>query len=83
MDQVFLSKFILLKSDIKQMAKDELRDYMVHVTHELGLPDGRYRYDATNQTWKHAFRLARLNGMENYEMDCNKCIVKIAEWLMK
>ncbi len=72
-----------MKADIKEMTKEELRDHMVRITHELGLPDGRYRYNADNQTWKHAFRLARRNGMENYEMDCNKCVAKVAEWMIK
>lgn len=65
------------------MTKDELRDYMIRVTHELGLPEGRFRYDANNITWQTAFKLARLAGHEDVEHGCSKCIAKIAEWMIK
>jgi len=72
-----------MKADIRNMSKEELRDYMTRVTHELGLPEGRYRYDSENVTWKHAFKLARLNGMESVELDCQKCAEKVAEWMVR
>lgn len=42
-----------------------------------------HRFNRDSYTWKHAFKLARLNGMEHLEMDCHKCIDKVKEWLIK
>ena len=42
-----------------------------------------HRYNVDSLAWKHAFRLAKLAGYENLEMDCHKCIDKVIEWLNK
>ncbi len=42
-----------------------------------------HRFNRESIAWKHAFRLAKTNGMENYEMDCAKCVEKVTEWLKK
>lgn len=67
---------------ITQMDKAQLVQYMKELG-QIGLPDGRYRYDATHHTWKRAFELARQNGYESVEMDCSKCVATVAEWLLR
>jgi hypothetical protein len=42
-----------------------------------------HRYDQDKPTWKRAFKLIILDGYENLEMDCPKCIDKVKTWLDK
>lgn len=68
---------------ITDMTREELRDYMRDITHEIGLPDGRYRFNSESPTWKYAFKLIRKSGYENLDIDCAKCVSKVNEWLIK
>ena len=61
---------------ISEMTKPELVAYM-KASHEM------VRYDRNSAAWKHAFKLARLSGYENLEMDCQSCVNKVVEWLKK
>jgi hypothetical protein len=42
-----------------------------------------HRYNPDAIEWKHAFRLIKMAGHENLEMDCQKCVDKVNEWLIK
>jgi hypothetical protein len=42
-----------------------------------------HRYNIDSYAWKHAFKLAKLSGMEHLEMDCSKCVDKVKEWILK
>jgi hypothetical protein len=42
-----------------------------------------HRQDRDTYEWKHAFKLAKRAGFENWDMDCSKCWAKVKEWLMK
>lgn len=59
---------------ISEMDRVSLRDFM------RGNGD-LYRYDSKAPTWKRAFELAKKSGMENYSMDCTKCVGKVWDWL--
>lgn len=59
---------------ITEMNREQLRDHM-KASRTI------YRYDSESIEWKQAFKLIRLAGFENYEMDCTKCITKVKEWL--
>lgn len=41
------------------------------------------RYDSDLPSWKQAFKLAKLSGLENMDMDCSGCVKKVKEWLDK
>lgn len=59
---------------ISEMNREQLRDHMKasRIIH---------RFDPDVPEWKHAFKLAKLAGMENMDMDCTGCIKKVLEWL--
>lgn len=61
---------------ITDMTREQLRDYM-KASREM------HRFDSESVAWKHAFKLARANGLENMDMDCTGCIKKVKEWLEK
>jgi hypothetical protein len=61
---------------ITEMNREQLREFM------KGNGD-IHRYNVDAITWKYAFKLAKLSGYENLEMDCSKCIDKVKEWLNK
>lgn len=61
---------------ITDMNREQLRDYM-RASREIN------RFDSNNVVWKHAFKLAKLSGMENMDMDCSGCVKKVKEWLEK
>lgn len=61
---------------VSEMNKEDLYNYM-RASHEI------HRFDMSSAAWKRAFKLARQNGYENIEMDCSKCVAKVAEWLKK
>lgn len=60
---------------ITDMNREQLRDYM-KASREI------HRFDPDNKGWKHAFKLAKLSGLENMDMNCTGCIKKVHEWLM-
>jgi hypothetical protein len=59
---------------ITEMNREQLRDHM-KASRLI------YRFDSNAMEWKHAFKLARLSGMENMDMECTKCITKVSEWI--
>ena len=59
---------------INEMNRDQLRDYM-KASRDI------YRFDSDSPAWKHAFKLARLAGMESMDMECSSCIGKVKEWI--
>jgi len=64
--------FCIMK--ITEMNREQLRDYM-KASREI------QRYDSDLPSWKHAFKLAKLAGLENMDMQCTGCIKKVKEWL--
>jgi hypothetical protein len=58
------------------MSREQLRDYM-KASREI------HRYDKHSTSWKHAFKLAKLSGLESMDMECTSCISKVKEWLEK
>ena len=60
--------------NIKEMTREQLRDHM---------KAGRMlsRFDSEAVEWKHAFKLAKLAGMESMDIQCSSCIKKVKEWL--
>lgn len=61
---------------ITEMNREQLRDYM-KASREI------YKYDESNASWRHAFKLAKAAGMESLTMDCSMCVKKVHEWLLK
>ena len=61
---------------ISDLTKQELLEFMKS-NGEI------HRFNRDSHAWKRAFQLAKLNGMEHYEMDCPKCVDKIKDWLLK
>lgn len=59
---------------ITEMNREQLRDHMKasRIIH---------KFDSENAEWKQAFKLARLSGLENLDMECTSCIKKVFEWL--
>jgi hypothetical protein len=64
--------FVFMK--VSEMNREQLRDHMKAARII-------YKFDPDLNEWKHAFKLARLSGMENMDMDCTGCIKKVLEWL--
>lgn len=61
---------------ITDMTREQLRDYMKG-NGEI------HRYNIDSPSWKHAFKLIKMTGLENLEMECTKCVHKVTEWLKK
>jgi hypothetical protein len=61
---------------ITEMNREQLRDYM-RAARTLN------RFDSNSVEWRHAFKLAKLAGMENMDLDCTGCVKRVSEWLSK
>lgn len=61
---------------ISEMSREELKEYMKASREILS-------FDAESPSWKRAFQLARADGNEHWDMDCNKCIQKVQEWVLQ
>lgn len=61
---------------ISEMGKDEL-------VHHMRAARMLHSFDGSSPEWKRAFELAKKNGLEDVDMDCNKCRVKVLEWLQR
>jgi hypothetical protein len=61
---------------VSEMNREQLRDHMKasRIIH---------RFDPDMLEWKHAFKLAKLSGMENMDMECTGCIKKVLEFIEK
>lgn len=59
---------------VSEMNREQLRDHMkaARIIH---------KFDSDVPEWKHAFKLARLSGLENMDMDCTGCVKKVKEFL--
>lgn len=58
------------------MTREQLRDHMKAariINH----------FDPDLKEWQHAFKLAKLAGMENMDMECSGCIKIVKEWIEK
>lgn len=67
---------------ISDMDKAELVAHMRNITHEIGLPGGRYRFSDA-PTWRRAFQIARKMGLENVDFDCGCGRDKVHEFLLR
>jgi len=61
---------------ITEMNREQLRDHM-RAARMLN------RFDPDTVEWKHAFKLAKLGGLESMDMDCTGCIKKVKEFIEK
>ena len=65
-------EFLFMK--ITEMTREQLRDHM-KASRIIN------RFDSESKEWQQVFKLARLSGMENMDMECSGCIKKVTEWL--
>lgn len=61
---------------VTDMTREELRDHMKS-NGEI------FRYNSDSVSWKQAFKLAKLSGLEYLEMDCAKCVDKVKDFIEK
>lgn len=40
-----------------------------------------HRPTSGSKCWQHAFKLAKKNGLEDVDMECDKCYKRVREWL--
>lgn len=59
---------------VSEMNREQLRDHMM-AARIIN------KFDSDMPEWKQAFKLAKLSGLENMDMDCTGCVKKVKEWL--
>lgn len=61
------------------MNREQLRNHMRAKPYKGG--HLIHYFDSEIIEWQHAFKLAKLSGMESMDMECTTCIRKVREWL--